>query len=329
MIAQSRAYPVNSCCSGQGRAYTGPMSDADSMTVFNRRRVRAHRDRAAAGWDGFNFLKAEVVGRLVERLADIKREFRVALDLGCHGGEVAQALAAVPSIAQVVATDLSPRFAAEAAQRMPGLPTVAADEEFLPFAEGSFDLVVSALSLHWVNDLPGALIQVRRALKPDGLFLGAILGGETLFELRRSLMEAEMDLMGGLSPRISPMAEVRDAGGLLQRAGFALPVVDSDMLTVSYPHAFRLIQDLRGMGETNAALDSRKAVSPSDLFTRAAERYQDLYPDGEGGIEASFQVLYLAGWAPDESQQKPLRRGSAKLRLADALGTEEINPLKN
>ncbi|MDE1148741.1 MAG: methyltransferase domain-containing protein [Azospirillaceae bacterium] len=305
------------------------MSDADSMTVFDRRRVRAHRDRAAAGWDGFDFLKREVVTRLVDRLGDIKRDFRVALDLGCHGGEVAQALAAIPSIAHVVATDLSPRFAAEAAKRTPGLPTVAADEEFLPFAEGSFDLVVSALSLHWVNDLPGALIQIRRALKPDGLFLGAILGGETLFELRRSLMEAEMALLGGLSPRVSPMAEVRDAGALLQRAGFALPVVDSDMLTVSYPHAFRLIQDLRGMGETNAVRDARRAMSPSALFTNAAERYQYLYPDGEQGVAASFQVLYMAGWAPDASQQQPLRRGSAQLRLADALGTQEINPLRD
>lgn len=301
------------------------MSDlsSDSMMVFNRARVRAHRDRAAAAWQDHDFLKREVTARLLERLDDIKRTFTHALDLGCHGGEVAAALRQRPGMAFVAACDLSPRFAARAQTH--GLPAVACDEEALPFAPGSFDLVVSVLDLHWVNDLPGALIQARRLLRPDGLFLGAILGGETLFELRRSLMEAEMGLRGGLSPRVSPMAEVRDAGGLLQRAGFALPVVDSDTLTVAYPHALRLMADLRGMGENNAVRACPPGIPPRALFALAAQRYEELFPDSEG-VAATFQVLYLAGWAPDESQQKPLKPGSAQTRLADALGVPEHKP---
>lgn len=300
------------------------MTDTDSMMVFNRRRVRAHRDRAARTWDDHDFLKREVTDRLLERLDDIKRTFTRVLDLGCHGGEAAARLRQRPGVAFVAACDLSPRFAARAREAA-GVPAVAADEEALPFAPGSFDLVISVLDLHWANDLPGALIQARRLLKPDGLFLGAILGGETLFELRRSLMETEMEMRGGLAPRISPMAEVRDAGGLLQRAGFALPVVDSDTLTVAYPHAFRLMADLRGMGEGNAVLSCPPGVPPRGLFPAMAQRYQALYPDTErdpgqeDGIAATFQVLYLAGWAPDDSQPQPLKPGSATTRLADAL----------
>jgi SAM-dependent methyltransferase len=200
---------------------------------------------------------------------------------------------------------------------------VAGDEELLPFADHSFDLAISNLSLHWVNDLPGALLQLRRALKPDGMFIGAMLGGETLFELRRCLMEAEMDLTGGISARISPFAEVKDAGGLLQRAGFSLPVVDSDTLTVTYDSAFKLMADLRGMGETNAGLNRLKRPTPRALLIDAARRYAELYSEPDGRVAATFQVLYLAGWAPHESQQKPLRPGTAQARLADALRTEE------
>jgi NADH dehydrogenase [ubiquinone] 1 alpha subcomplex assembly factor 5 len=219
-------------------------------------------------------------------------------------------------IETLVNFDLSPAMA----RRAGGL-AVAGDEEFLPFAEASFDLIVSNLSLHWVNDLPGALVQARRALKPDGFFCAAILGGDTLFEMRRSLMEAEMELSGGVSPRISPFAEVRDAGGLLQRAGFALPVVDSDTITVTYDSPFRLMADLRGMGETNTGLGRRRTPTPRALMAEAARRYAELFSEPDGRIIATFQIIWLAGWAPHESQQKPLPRGSGQVPLGEALNT--------
>jgi SAM-dependent methyltransferase len=211
---------------------------------------------------------------------------------------------------------------AQAARRN-GQPALAADEETLPFAEASFDAVFSLLSLHWVNDLPGALVQIRRALKPDGLFLAALLGGETLTELRGALMQAEIEEEGGAGPRVSPFADVAQAGGLLQRAGFALPVADVDSITVSYPDAFRLMQDLRGMGETNAVAAHRRTASRRATLMRAAALYSERHADQDGRLPATFQVVYLTAWAPHESQPQPLRPGSAKARLADALGTEE------
>ncbi|CAK0751681.1 NADH dehydrogenase (ubiquinone) 1 alpha subcomplex assembly factor 5 [Azospirillaceae bacterium] len=173
--------------------------------------------------------------------------------------------------------------------------------------------MVSSLSLHWVNDLPGALIQIRRCLKPDGLFLGAMLGGDTLSELRRSLMESELALTGGMAPRLSPFAELRDAGRLLQRAGFALPVADIETLTVTYADPFRLLADLRGMGETSA------------LFAEPARRYAELYAEADGRIPATFQILWFAAWTPHHNQQRPLRRGSGKVPLSAALVPGEQN----
>jgi len=298
------------------------MTDApDTMTVFDRRLVRRRRDRAAAGLDGHDFLFAHVAEALVDRLFDVRRDFPRVLDLGCHGGSFARALAGRKGVETLVQADLSPAMAARAAAA--GHPAVAADEELLPFADGTFDLVVSALSLHWVNDLPGALIQVNHALRPDGLFVAAMLGGETLRELRRALMDAELAVSGGVSPRLSPFADLRDAAGLLQRAGFALPVADVDTLTVTYPDAFRLFADLRGMGETGAALARNPAPPPRALWPETARRYHELYAVPDGRIPATFQILWLTGWAPHESQQKPLRPGSARTRLADALGAAE------
>ncbi|HEV7368668.1 methyltransferase domain-containing protein [Arenibaculum sp.] len=292
------------------------------MNVFDRAAVRRHRDRAAPRFESFRFLFEETAERLVERLDDVRRDFPSALDLGMHQGEVARLLAdGRKGIRTVVGCDLSEAMAARAGP--PGLLRAVADEEFLPFPEASFDLVVSNLSLHWVNDLPGALLQLRRALKPDGFFIGSMLGGETLFELRRCMMDAEMELSGGVSARISPFAEIRDAGALLQRAGFALPVVDGDTITVTYENAFRLMADLRGMGETNAGLGRPRTPTRRALFLRAAERYAELYAEPDGRVAATFQILWMAGWAPHESQQRPLRPGSAAARLADALGTEE------
>jgi SAM-dependent methyltransferase len=295
---------------------------SDAMHVFDRAAVRAHRDRAAAGWPRHDFLKREVAARLLDRLRDVTRDFERALDLGCHGGTVGELLPDLGGrVGELVQCDLSPAMARRAAAN--GRPTLAADEEALPFARHSFDLAVSALSLHWVNDLPGTLVQLGRCLKPDGLFLGALLGGESLYELRVALMEAEGELSGGLSPRISPFAEVRDCGGLLQRAGFALPVVDSDTITVTYADPLALMRELRGMGEANAVRERPKGGARAELFARAAARYAERFAGPDGRIPITFQVLYLTAWTPHDSQPRPLRPGSAKARLAEALETEE------
>lgn len=291
----------------------------DAMTVFDRNALRRHRDRAAAGFDGADFLRREIGERLLDRLDDVRRTFPAALDLGAANGTLRRLLAGRGGVETLIESDLSPRLIAQADG-----PALAADEEALPFADQSFDLILSCLGLHWVNDLPGALIQIRRALKPDGLFLAAMLGGGTVQELRQSLAEAETTIEGGLSPRISPMTEVRDAGNLLLRAGFALPVADADVLTVSYADPLNLMTDLRAMGESNAVAERRKSFSRRATIAAAAEIYRQNFVDEDGRIPATFEVIFLTAWAPHPSQQKPLRPGSATQRLADALDTTEI-----
>jgi SAM-dependent methyltransferase len=314
-------------CAGRGRRHIAVMGEVsrDSMRVFDRRLLRRRRDRAAAGLGGHDFLFREVAARLAERLDDITRRFPLALDLGCHGGELARSLRGRGGIETLVQADLSPAMAARArAAAGPGTPTLVLDEEAVPFAEGSFDAVFSNLSLHWVNDLPGALVQLGRALKPDGLFLAAMLGGDTLIELRHCLMQAELDTAGGASPRVSPLVDPRDAGALLQRAGLALPVVDVDGLEVTYADALALMRDLKGMGEANALVDRHRRPSRRETFLRAAEIYRQRFADATGRVRATFQVIYLTGWAPAAAQPRPLRPGSATTRLAEALDTQEI-----
>ncbi|TAL77668.1 MAG: methyltransferase domain-containing protein, partial [Beijerinckiaceae bacterium] len=194
------------------------------------------------------------------------------------------------------------------------------------FKPESFDLAVSALALHMVNDLPGALVQIRRSLRPDGLFIGAIIGGGSLTELREALGEAEAEVTGGASPRVAPFADVRDMGGLLQRAGFALPVADSEPLNVRYDNLLALMADLRAMGATNALAERLRSPTRRQVFMRAAEIYAERFSDPDGRIRATFEVIFLSGWAPHASQQKPLAPGSARMRLADALRTKEIKP---
>ncbi len=291
---------------------------AGAMKVFDRGAVRRHRERASAGFAGHRFLVAEVAERLADRLSDVAREFAAALDLGCHSGELGATLGGRGGIRRLVQADLS-----EAMVRRASGPRLVCDEELLPFAPASFDLILSVLSLHWVNDLPGALAQIARCLKPDGLFLAALLGGETLHELRQALITAELEEEGGASPRVSPFVELRDAGGLLQRAGLALPVVDSDTITVTYGDALELMAELRGMGESNAVLDRRHGLTRRATLLRAAELYRELYADRDGRLPATFQVLTLTAWAPHESQQKALAPGSARARLAAALSTDE------
>jgi len=288
------------------------------MEVFDRAAVRRHRERAVAELPGHDFLLREVAERLADRLDDIKRRFPLALDLGCHSGQLGGVLGGRGGIETLVQADLAPTMAGAA-----GGAAVAADEEFLPFAAGSLDLVLSVLSLHWVNDLPGALIQIRHALKPDGLFLAAMLGGETLKELREVLLAAEAEVAGGVSPRVAPFADVADVGMLLQRAGFTLPVVDSDVLSFRYSDPFALMRELRALGESNATCARRRHFTGRTLLQRAAELYHQRFAGADGRVPATFQVFYLTGWAPHDSQQRPLRPGSARQRLAQALGDEE------
>ena len=284
----------------------------DQMHVFDRALVRRRRDRAAATVHAVAPILEDCADRLLDRLDDTTRRFSRALDLGGRG-VVAPRLAA-RGIPFVVSADLSPAMAARAG----GLP-VAADEEVLPFAPASFDLVVASLSLHWINDLPGALIQIRRALAPDGLFLASIPGLGTLQPLREALAEAEASLRGGLSPRVSPFPELRDAAGLLQRAGFALPVADIEDVPIAWRSAMGLFADLRAAGEGNAVLAADRRIPPRALFPMAAARL----PVGDEGIAPGLRLIMLTGWAPHDSQQKPARPGSATHRLADALGTVE------
>jgi NADH dehydrogenase [ubiquinone] 1 alpha subcomplex assembly factor 5 len=281
--------------------------------LFDRRVLRLRRARVAPALSGVEFLIREVAVRLVERLGDVRRGFPLALELGCHTGQLAAALRGNAQIGQLLQADLSYAMVRQAAGAR-----LVADEEALPFGPGCLDLVVSCFSLHWVNDLPGTLAQVRRVLKPDGLFLAIMPGGTTLFELRESLMRAELEIAGGAGPRISPFVDVRDAGMLLQRAGLALPVVDVDTVTVTYDHPQKLIAELRAMGEANALAQRGRALDPTTLW-RACAIYRELFGDRAQRVPATFQLLTLSGWAPDPGQPQPIRRGSGLVDLAEAL----------
>jgi SAM-dependent methyltransferase len=294
----------------------------DPLLVFDRTVLRSRRARASRRWSERSFLKREIAERVIERLGDIRRRFPVALDLGCHGDEIASALGPALGAGQTVERLVRADFADGFARTASG-PAVVADEERLPFAAERFDLVLSAMSLHWVNDLPGTLIQIGRILRPDGLFLGALLGGSTLWQLREALGAAESEIEGGLSPRISPFAGLSDAAGLLQRAGFAMPVADSETIDVEYDNALALMQELSAMGESNLIAERRRSFSRRATLLRAAEIYGERFTLPSGRVKASFEVLFLHGWAPHASQPKALRPGTAGRRLADALGTTE------
>ncbi len=286
--------------------------------IFDRALIRRRffRARAAGAAD---FLARHAIADLGERLDVIRRAFTAIADIATPTPELARQLSARFKDASILRLAPILELPAE-----PPLLTVIGDAEALPLAAESIDLAASVLALQHVNDLPGALIQIRRALKPDGLFLGCLLGGQSLHELRAVLATAEAELHSGVSPRVAPFAEVRDMGGLLQRAGFALPVADCEPLTVRYADMFALMADLRAMGAANP-LDARlRRPSTRRFFLRAAQIYAERFADPDGRIRASFDLIFLSGWAPHDSQQKPLRPGSAKMRLADALGVTEI-----
>jgi len=295
----------------------GPISP--SPIIFDRALIRRRRRRAAA-LEPATFLLDRVADDLAERLNGVLRRFDLAVDLGTPGEAVRAALARLGSVGTIVAAD----GVLDDGQPRAG-KLVAADEEALPFRDAALDLVVSALALQFVNDLPGVLVQIRRALKPDGLFLAALIGGETLTELRQSFAAAESEVEGGASPHVAPFADLRELGALLQRAGFALPVTDIDRLTVRYDTAFDLMQDLRRMGATNALHARRRTPLKRATLARMAEFYGQRFADDDGRIRATFEIVWLSGWAPHPAQQQPLKPGSATARLADALGTREIS----
>jgi len=289
--------------------------------LFDPLAQRRYRQRAAASYADFAFLKDEAALRLADRVELMRRDFDLCLDLGAHDGRLLRQLAPTGKIGMMLQSDPAAGFASQTDQ-----PFAVHDFANLPFAAGSFDAVFSCLNLHWVDDLPGLIVQIRQLLRPDGLCLINLLGGNSLTELRAALIAAEQDITGGFSPRCAPMADIRDVGGLLGRAGLALPVADSDRLTVTYPNLFRLMADLRGMGEQNAMLGRLRHPTRRAVFMRAAEIYQERFGLDDGSIPASFEIITLTGWAPHESQQKPLRPGSATSRLASAIGGNEQDP---
>jgi SAM-dependent methyltransferase len=291
---------------------------SQNPNLFDRALLRA-RQRRAVRLGPATFLVERAAEEFAERLSAILRRFDLAVDLGTPADAVRRQMAREKKIGRIVAVD------AIATER----PTddalkVVSDEEALPFKDASLDLVVSALALHFVNDLPGTLIQIRRALKPDGLLLAALIGGDTLHELRQAFAAAEAELEDGISPHVAPFADVREMGMLLQRAGFALPVADVEQLTVRYGSPFALMHDLRRMGATNVLNERRRTPLRRASLMRMAQIYAERFADADGKVRATFEIVWLSGWAPHGSQQQPRAPGSAERRLADALGTREM-----
>src|SRR6266436_4232606 len=291
---------------------------SQNPNLFDRALLRA-RQRRAVRLGPATFLVERAAEEFAERLSAVLRRFDLAVDLGTPADGVRRQMAREKKIGRIVAVD------AIATER----PTddalkVVGDEEILPFKDASLDLVVSALALQFVNDLPGTLIQIRRALKPDGLLLAALIGGDTLTELRQAFAAAEAEIEDGISPRVVPFSDVRDMGALLQRAGFALPVTDIDRVTARYASPISLMHDLRRMGATNPLLERSRRPLKRATLRRMTEVYAERFADRDGRIRATLEIVWLCGWAPQESQQKPLAPGSARQRLADVLGTTEI-----
>jgi SAM-dependent methyltransferase len=277
-----------------------PAPDRTAAPVlFDRALLRVRQTRAGK-LGAATFLLDRVVDDAVERLGAVKRTFHAGIDLATPDDQLCRAL--------------SGQVAALAAVELPQI-----DSNPLQLAAESIDLAVSLLALQFVNDLPGVLAQVRRALKPDGLLLAAMIGGDTLTELRQSFAAAEAEIEGGASPHVSPFADLRDVGGLLQRAGFALPVTDLDRVVVRYDNAFALMQDLRRMGATNVLVERRKLPTRRATMLRTAQIYSERFADTDGRIRATFDIIWLLGWAPHADQPKPLRPGSAKFSLEDAV----------
>lgn len=293
---------------------------AATPLVFDHALLLKRREKASPHYGDVAYLKKRAVDDLCERLHIVQRTFGEAFEIGSHGHWLRESLAQQGLLGTKVQTltssDPAPGFHAD--QNPPGF-------ELLPLETGSVDLILSALSLHWINDLPGLFAQARLALRPDGLFLTTFFGGRTLQELREVLLEAEMEASGGAATRVSPFADSQDAARLLQRAGFALPVADSDVVTVRFDSLFGLFRDLKAMGETAAFAERAARPLTRSIIARAADLYAERFSDPDGRVRATFELVSVTGWAPHESQQKPLQPGSAAMRLADALGTDELS----
>lgn len=295
----------------QKRQMTAPV-------IFDSTLIRLRRDRFAAEAGNHDFLLRRVAEDFSDRLAIVRRTFAAAVNAGAYHGVVSRALRQATNVLAMIDVEASQALLA----RCDG-PRVAADAEFLPLEPDSVDLIVSGLAWQFVNDLPGNFAQARRALKPDGLLLAAVLGGETLKELREAWLLAETEVSGGASPRVAPFADIRDLGALLQRAGFALPVADADVFRVTYPSPIALMKDIQAMAASNMLAERRRVPVTRGLMLRAAEIYNERFALADGRVPATFEIVTLTAWAPHESQQKPLQPGSAQTRLADALGVKE------
>ncbi|KAM9313907.1 arginine-hydroxylase NDUFAF5, mitochondrial isoform 1-T1 [Pholidichthys leucotaenia] len=288
-----------------------------SRSVFNREMKRRQRSWAAVQEENrqCDYLREEVGSRVADRVYDIDRTFPLALDIGGGKSYIAENLNK-DVVERLFLTDISHETLKRLEQtEIPTVP-VLADEEFLPFKDNTFDLVVSSLTLHWTNDLPGALKQIQQVLKPDGVFIGAMLGGETLYELRCSLQLAETEREGGFSPHVSPFTTITDLGNLLGQAGFTMLTVDTDEIQVNYPGIMEVMTDLQGMGESNCSWN-RKSLLHRDTVLAAAAVYREMYGNDDGSIPATFDILYVIGWKPHDSQAKPAKRGSANVSFAD------------
>lgn len=325
--------------SGVGAGATGPAPGAPSgpnspFTIFDRNAKKQQRSRAAQRRGGeasrqTDYLREAVAENLCERLYDIKRDFETIVDLGSGAGFIARHLDAERTgTKRIIMCDSSEAVLHRDddvgdKSSPPGvqLESRVVDEESLPFEENSLDCVVCCGSLHWTNDLPGALVQIQRALKPDGVFIGAVCGGDTLFELRTSLQLAEQEREGGISPRVSPMADSRDMVSLLSRAGFNIPTVDTDEIEVGFPSMYELMSDLRDMGESNAVIH-RRPVLQRDTALAAGAIYKLLHGSEDDTVPATFSIIYMVGWKPDPSQRKPLKRGQISHNMKDVLGEE-------
>jgi NADH dehydrogenase [ubiquinone] 1 alpha subcomplex assembly factor 5 len=291
---------------------------SEQHLLFDRRLLRARRARFATEIAAHEFLLSHVAREIAERVGLVLRSFPLALDLGAYHGLLGQKVAALPSVGAMLYAESAYALAALCPS-----PSLVCDEDLLPFKEASLNLIVSGLALHRVNDLPGALVQIRRALSPDGLFIAGLLGARALIELRQALIEAEAETEGGASPRVAPFGDVRDYGALLQRAGFALPVADAEVLKVPYPSPRELMREIRVLGGGNVLSERSKAPLSRRTLDRAEAIYRDRHATPDGGVSATFEIVYLFGSGPDPSQQKPLKPGSAAARLADALHTTE------
>jgi len=288
--------------------------------IFDQQLLCHRLRRAAAGDFSKDFLRQRVAEDIASRLSLIKREFKLCALFGHKSDGMMSTLENLPNLHKLISVSTIDPAGPSTPERF-----IVGTEEHLPLKNESINLAISPLTLQFANDLPGALIQLKRSLKPDGLFIGAFLGGDTLVELRDALLSAEIDIRGGAAPRVHARVDIRDLGTLLQRAGYALPVVDSDRITVTYRSTVHLMHDLRMLGLTSILVQDGVVGLNRRILKSLEEIYRDRYPAADNRIRATFEVIYLTGWAPHESQQKPLKPGSAKARLADVLKTEEIS----